>query len=51
LIVVAIAINARDRASIARREPELVVMTENGARESVPAIRPENRFWRAPMRR
>jgi hypothetical protein len=29
LIVVAIAINARDRASIARREPESVVTTEN----------------------
>jgi hypothetical protein len=36
LIVVAIAINARDRASIARREPEFIVMTENGLANRCP---------------
>ena len=51
-------IDARKRASIAHREPKLrasrtEIDRHDGKRasESPLAIRPENRFWRAPMRR
>jgi hypothetical protein len=44
-------IDARKRASIMHHGSKFIVTTEDGVSESVAAIRPKNRFWRAPMRR
>jgi hypothetical protein len=44
-------IDARKRASIAYRGSKIIVTAENATSESVAAIRPKIRFWRAPMRR
>jgi hypothetical protein len=38
-------------ASIARRDLKIHRRDQKRARESVAAIRPKIRFWRAPMRR
>ena len=49
--VVGVLIDARKRAWIAHRGSKIIVTTDNAARESLAAIRPKIRFWRAPMRR
>jgi hypothetical protein len=40
-----------ERASIVDRDPKIILATDNAPRESVAAIRPKIRFWRAAMRR